>query len=222
MRKWLDDMLQRGYLRPSKSPITSSMFYVPKKDGEDRPVQDYRILNKYTVKDNSPLPNIKQTVADLVHAFVFTKFDIRWGYNNIRIKKGDEWKAAFKTPYGVFEPTVMFFGLTNSPATFQTMMNHIFRPLINKHAPLGTTIHVYMDDIIIGTSSTMKAHISVVHDILDLLEEHDLYLKPAKCKFHTDSIDYLGVILEKGVTCMDPIKISGIKEWPTPTKVKDV
>ena len=79
MRKWLDDMLERGYLHPSKSPITSSMFYIPKKDGEDRPVQDYHILNKYTVKDNSPLPNIKQTVADLVHAFVFTKFDIRWG-----------------------------------------------------------------------------------------------------------------------------------------------
>ena len=79
-----------------------------------------------------------------------------------------------------------------------------------------------MDNIIIGTSSTMKAHTSAVHDVLDLLEEHDLYLKPAKCKFHTNSINYLGVILEKGVTHMDPIKISGIKEWPTPTKVKDV
>ena len=116
----------------------------------------------------------------------------------------------------------MFFRLTNSPATFQTMMNHIFRPLIDKHAPLGTTIRVYMDDIIIGTSSTMAAHISAVHNVLNLLEEHNLYLKPTKCKFHTDSIDYLGVILENGVTCMDPIKISGIKEWPTPTKVKDV
>ena len=75
----------------------------------------------------------------------------------------------------------MFFGLTNSLATFQTMMNHIFRLLIDKHALLGTTIRVYMDVIIIGTSSTMKAHISVVHNVLDLLEEHDLYLKPAKC-----------------------------------------
>ena len=83
MCKWLDDMQSRGYLIPSKSPITSSMFYVPKKDGEDCPVQDYHILNKYTVKDNSPLLNIKQTIVDLVHAFVFTKFDIHWGYNNI-------------------------------------------------------------------------------------------------------------------------------------------
>ena len=177
-------------------------------------------MNKYTIKDNSPLPNIKQTVANLVHAFVFTKFDIRWGYNNVHIKKGDEWKAAFKTPYGVFEPTVMFFGLTNSPATFQTMMNHIFRLLIDKHTPLGTTIHVYMDNIIIGTSSTMKAHISAVHDVLDLLEEHDLYLKPAKCKFHTDSIDYLGVILEKGVTHMDPIKIWASKSGQCPPRLR--
>ena len=198
------------------------MFYVPKKDGDDCPVQDYRILNKYTIKDNSPLPNIKQTIANLVQVFIFTKFDIRWGYNNVRIKKGDEWKVVFKTPFGVFEPTVMFFGLTNSPATFQTMMNHIFRPLVGKRAPLGTTIRVYMDDIIIGTSSTMAAHISAVHDVLNLLAEHDLYLKPTKCKFHANSIDYLGVILERGVICMDPIKISGIKEWPTPVKVKDV
>ena len=82
MHKWLDNMQEQGYLCPSKSPITSSMFYVPKKDGEDRPVQDYQILNKYTIKDNSPLPNIKQTVSDLVHAFIFTKFNIWWRYNN--------------------------------------------------------------------------------------------------------------------------------------------
>ena len=101
-------------------------------------------------------------------------------------------------------------------------MNHIFRPLIDKHAKLGTVIHVYMDDIIIGTSSTMTNHISAVHDTLNLLEEHDLYLKPEKCTFHSSSVNYLGVILEKGVTRMDLVKIAGIKDWPTPTKVKDV
>ena len=79
-----------------------------------------------------------------------------------------------------------------------------------------------MDGIIISTSSTIEAHTAAVHDVLDLLKEHDLYLKLAKCKFHTNSINYLGVILEKGVTCMDPIKISGIREWPMPTKVRDV
>ena len=102
------------------------------------------------------------------------------------------------------------------------MMNHIFRPLIDKHAKLGTVIRVYMDNIIIGTSSTLLNHTRAVHDTLDLLEEHDLYLKPEKCTFHSSSVNYLGVILEKGVTRMDPVKISGIKDWPTPTKVKDV
>src|SRR5260370_32566075 len=116
----------------------------------------------------------------------------------------------------------MFFGLTNSPATFQTMMNHIFRPLIYKHALRGTIIWVYMDDIIIGTGSTMEDHKAAVHDVLTLLEEHDLYLKPEKCIFHSSSVNYLGVILEKAVTCIDPIKILGIKDWPTPTKVRDV
>ena len=117
---------------------------------------------------------------------------------------------------------VMYFGLTNSPATFQTMMDHIFRPLIDHHALRGTVIHVYMDDIIIGTSSTLADHIAAVHDTLDLLATHDLFVKLSKCHFHIPSVNYLGVILEKGVTCMDPVKISGIKDWPTPTKVKDV
>src|SRR5258708_38066287 len=106
----------------------------------------------------------------------------------------------------VFEPMVMFFGLTNSPATFQTMMNHIFCPLIDKHALRGTTIRVYMDDIIIGTGSTMEDHKAAVHDVLALLEEHDLYLKPEKCTFHYPSVNYLGVILEIRVPRIDHVK----------------
>ena len=91
-------------------------------------------------------------------AHIFTKFDVRWGYNNIRIKAGDKEKGAFKTKYGLFEPLVMFFGLTNSPSTFQTMMNHIFRDLHVRHLQAGTRIIVYMDDILIATSSTLAAH----------------------------------------------------------------
>ena len=116
----------------------------------------------------------------------------------------------------------MYFGLTNSPATFQTMMDHIFCPLIDRHALQGTVICVYMDDIIIGTSSMLADHIAAVHDTLDLLAMHDLFVKLSKCRFHVPRVNYLGVILEKGVTRMDPVKISGIKDWPTPTKVKDV
>ena len=116
----------------------------------------------------------------------------------------------------------MFFGLTNSPATFQTMMNHIFAPIITKHELLGTTIRVYMDDIAIATQTTVHGHTAAVSDVLQLAANHDLYFKPEKCIFHAPSIDYLGVILEKGVTRMDPVKIAGIKDWPMPVKVKDI
>jgi hypothetical protein len=220
--KWLDDKELKGYIRKSQSPITSSFFEINKKDGNPCPVQDYRIVNKHTIKDNAPLPNMKEDIAALAYTFIFMTFNIRWGYNNVRIKDGDQWKVAFKTCFGVYEPMVMYFGLTNSPAMFQTMMNHIFCPLIDHHALLGTVICVYMDDIIIGTSSSIAHHTAAGHDVLDLLKEHDLFVKLSKCCFHVDRINYLGVILEKGVTRMDPVKIAGIKDWPTPKRVKDV
>jgi len=147
---------------------------------------------------------------------------VHWGYNNVRIKAGDEEKGAFKTKYGLFELLVMFFGLTNSPSMFQTMMNHIFHNLHVKHLQSRTRIIVYMDDILIATSSTLSTHEHAVHGVLHRLGDHDLYLKPEKCIWETPSVDYLGVILEKGVTHMDPIKISGIADWPIPKTVKDV
>ena len=116
----------------------------------------------------------------------------------------------------------MFFGLTNSPATFQTMMNHIFHPIITKHELLGTSIRVYMDNIAIATWTCDSNHAATVSDVLQLVADHDLYFKPEKCIFHAPRIDYLGVILEKGVTSMDPVKIAAITDWPTPKKVKDV
>jgi hypothetical protein len=111
----------------SKSPYCANFFYVRKKDKKLRPVQDYRPLNKWTKKNRNVSPLIPQVIDRLSGCTLFTKFDIRWGYNNICIKEGDEWKAAFLTSEGLFEPLVMFFSLTNSPATFQMMMNTIFR-----------------------------------------------------------------------------------------------
>ena len=111
----------------------------------------------------------------------------------------------------------MFFGLCNSPATFQTMMNQIYKDVITKHAIRGTAIRIYMDDIAIATSTSLPDHIDAVKDVLTVAQNHDLYFKPEKCTFHAPSIDYLGVILEKGITRMDPTKIAGIKNWPTPT-----
>jgi hypothetical protein len=225
---FINKQLEKGYIRPSKSQYASSFFFIKKKDGKLRPVQDYRKVNTWTVRNQYPLPLIGDLIRDLGGAVVFTKFDIRQGYNNIRIKEGDKHKAAFKTRRGLFEPTVMYFGLCNSPATFQAFMNDIYRPTIAKHDLLGMAIRVYMDNIAIATkvslspSQSHAAHVAAVSDVLQVALDHDLYFKLEKCIFHAPSIDYLGVILEKGVTHMDPIKISGIKDWPTPKTVKDI
>ena len=128
--------------------MASPFFFIKKKDGGLRPVQDYRKLNRMTIKNRYPLPLIPELIDKLKQSRVFTKMDVRWGYNNIRIKEGDEWKAAFRTNKGLFEPTVMFFGLTNSPATFQTFMNVILKDLIDD----GHVI-VYLDDILVFTET---------------------------------------------------------------------
>ncbi len=134
-------------IRPSKSPYATTFFFIKKKNGKLHPVQDYQPVNKWTVKNRYPLLLIPQLINRLCRCTLFTKFDIKWGYNNVRIKDRDQWKAVFTTNEGLYEPTVMFFGLTNSPATFQTMMNTIFRDLI-----ANGSMTVYMDNMAIHTT----------------------------------------------------------------------
>jgi len=160
---------------------------------------------------------ISELIYDLAEKCLFSKFDIQWGYNNIRIKEGDEYKATFKTSEGLFEPTVMFFGLTNSPATFQTMMDDIFQDEITQG-----WLHIYMDDMIIATEDDEVLHELCVNHILDKLEKFDLFLKPEKCKFHQREVKYLGVLIGNGTVKMDPVKVQGITDWPTPLTIKDV
>jgi hypothetical protein len=148
--KFLEENLRNGYIQPSKSPMVSPFFFVSKKDTDAlHPCQDYRYLNDGTVKNICPLPLISDLLNKLKGANIFTKLDIRWGYHNIRIKEGNKWKGAFKTNKGLFEPTVMFFGLCNSLATFQAIMNDIFRDMLNK----GWLI-IYMDDILIYSNDS--------------------------------------------------------------------
>jgi hypothetical protein len=208
--EFLVENLRSGRIRPSKSPWASPFFFVKKKDGSLRPVQDYRQLNDLTIKNKYPLPLIQELVDKLSKAKYFTKLDVRWGYNNIRIKEGDEHKAAFLTNKGLFEPLVMFFGLTNSPATFQTMMNDIFRDLINR----GRVV-IYLDDILIF-SSDLNEHRQTVKEVLEVLRKHKLYLKPEKCEFEKTKIEYLGMIISEGFVQMDPVKVKGVADWPIP------
>ena len=159
--KFLQENLASGRIRLSKSPMASPFFFIKKKDGTLRPVQDYRKLNDMTIKDRYSLLLIQELLDKLKGARLFTKLDIHWGYNNVRIKEGDEWKAAFRTNRGLFEPLVMFFGLTNSPATFQAMMNSLLKDLIDD----GHVI-VYLDDILIFTE-TLEHHRKVVRQVLE-------------------------------------------------------
>ena len=216
LEQFITDNLAKGYIVPSKSPMASPVFFVKKKDGKLRLVQDYRKLNDATIKNRYPLPLATDIINKLRGAKIFTKFDVRWGYHNIRIKEGDEWKAAFVTNKGLFEPQVMFFGLTNSPATFQSLMNTIFADLIAEGK-----VAVYLDDILIW-SNTLTEHRKVVHEVLARLEKHDLYLKPEKCEFEKSEIEYLGLIIRHGEVAMDPIKVKAVAEWPTPRNLKEV
>ena len=225
VHKFVAEHLKRSTIRESWSPYAANFFFVKKKDRKLCPIQDYRPINKWTKKNRNVSPLIPQIIDRMSGCTLFTKFNIRWGYNNIRIRKGNEWKAAFLTPEGLFEPTVMFFGLTNSPATFQMMMNTIFRKEVTEG-----WLSVYMDDIAVHTKlrpgETEEQHLAqhrdLTHHILDKLEEEDLYLKPEKCMFEQKEIDYLGVIVGKGTLHMDPSKIQDILNWPIPKNPTDI
>ena len=213
--EYLEENLAKGYIKPSKSPAASPVFYIKKKDGSLRLVVDYRRLNAITIKNRYPLPLSADLLDKLSSANIFSKLDLRWGYNNIRIKDGDEWKAAFRTRRGLFEPSVMGFGLTNAPATFQNMMNEIFKDLID------VFVIIYLDDILIF-SDNKEDHVKHVQEVLKRLREHDLFCKPEKCEFFRKLVEYLGLIISKGRIAMDEGKVKAILEWPVPKNVKDI
>jgi len=203
---FLEKNLHTGRIWLSKSPIAAPVFFIKKKDGSLWLVQDYCVLNAVTIKNRYPLSLISKLVSQLCRARYFTKLDVHWGFNNIHIKPRDEWKVAFCTNCGLFEPLVMFFRMTNSPATFQTMMNNIFRTLIAE----GIVV-VYLDDILIFTK-TEKEHKQAVWRVLEILAEHKLFLHPEKCKFHQRQIEYLRLVISENKVEMDSIKVAGVCE----------
>jgi len=206
--KFLEEHLKSGRIRPSKSPYATPFFFVKKKDGSLRLVQDYCRLNEAMIKNKYSLSLIQELINKVRGARYFTKLDIRWGYNNVRIREGDEWKAAFQTNQGLFEPLVMYFGMCNSPVTFQLMMDTLFRELI-----MTGKIVIYMDDILIFTQ-TMEEHQDIVRRVLQILADNKLSLHPKKCKFHQTKVNYLGVILSQNSVEADPTKIKGVADWP--------
>ena len=198
-------------------PLMATLFFfVKKKDGKLWPCQDYCYLNEWMIKNTYPLPLISEIMDKIKDRKYFTKLDIWWGYNNVRIKEGDEWKAAFKMNWGLFEPMVMFFGMCNSPAMFQAMMDEIFKDMIKE----GIVI-IYMDNMFLS-AKTKECLQENTRRVLQQLMENDLYLKPKKCEFCKEKVKWLGMVIQEGKISIDPGKLKGIQEWPAPTTVKQV
>ena len=176
VHEFIKKQLRKGYIKLSKSPQTVLVFFVGKKNKKKRMVQDYWHFNKQTVKNNYPLPLISDVIKNMGIKKMFMKIDLRWDYNNVRVREEDKQKVAFMIPRESFEPMVMFFGLTNSLVTFQMIMNKLLRDLIN----MGKVV-MFIDDIIIGTEEE-EVHDELVAEVIKRLKENNLYVKPEKCK----------------------------------------
>jgi RNase H-like domain found in reverse transcriptase/Reverse transcriptase (RNA-dependent DNA polymerase) len=210
-KKFLKEHAEKGYIEKTDSPWSSPWFLISKKDGSSRPVQDYRKVNEWTITDVYPLPRI-ETILEQLHGMTwFTTLNIRWGYHNLRIRDEDQWKTAFKIPYGLYKPRVMFFGLKNSPSTFQRFMDDKFGDLVNKYP--GRVL-IYMDDILI-CSDNLKELRQITHEILERAKELSLFFKPSKCHFEKNHVQYLGIEVRDGKIMVDLTKKNGLANWPT-------
>jgi transposase InsO family protein len=214
LKSWIEENLKKGFIRPSKSPAAAPIFFVPKKDSDElRPCIDYRELNNNSVRDGHPLPLISDVFSKFSSATIFTKLDLKGAYNLVRIKSGDEWKAAFRCKYGQFEPLVVQFGLMNAPAVFQRFVNSLFPDLIDIH------IVIYLDDILIF-SEDMETHVRIVKEVLKRLIDHQLVLKKSKCIFHSRSLTFLGHTITTDGIRMETDKIEAIDKFMVPLNVK--
>lgn len=174
--EFICEHLTKHYVQPLKLPYTTLFFFVKKKDGPLCPVQDYQQLNKWTHKNQYTLPLISELVNVASGHQWYSTMDVCWGYNNIRIKECDQWKAVFKTNRSLYELNIMFCGLTNSPATFQTMMDDLFCEEV-----MQGWLLTYIVDILVFTNGSREDHLKKVALILQKLLDNDLFLKPEKC-----------------------------------------
>ena len=215
LRQNIEEDLKKGYIRHGTSSFVSPIFFIPKKDGRElRMVIDYRRLNDITKKDFYLLPNLCSELEKLSKHGLFSKFDVRARYNNIRIKEEDQYKVAFKTLIGTFIPTIMTFGFCNAPSIFQRAMNRDLALLKQKYP---NNFSNYMDDVAIGTDNTeegRKLHRKIVQEFLKLLADHSYFLKASKCEFKKDQIEFLGFSVQNGMVWIDPSKFGGISDWP--------
>ncbi|GJT36850.1 putative reverse transcriptase domain-containing protein [Tanacetum coccineum] len=205
----LQELSDKGFIRPSSSSWGAPVLFVKKKDGSSRMCIDYRELNKLTVKNRYPLPRIDDLFDQLQGSSVYSKIDLRTGYHQLRVHDEDIPKTAFRTRYGHYEFQVMPFGLTNAPAVFMDLMNRVCRPYLDKF------VIVFIDDILIY-SKTKEEHDAYLRLILELLKNEELYAKFSKCDFWLSKVQFLRHVIDSEGIQVDPAKIESIKDWESP------
>ncbi|GJZ20476.1 reverse transcriptase domain-containing protein [Tanacetum coccineum] len=211
----LQELTNRGFIRPSTSPWGAPVLFVKKKDGSFRMCIDYRELNKLTIKNRYPLPRIDDLFDQLQGSSVYSKIDLRSGYHQLRVKDEDIPKTAFRTRYGHYEFQVMPFGLTNAPAVFMDLMNRVCKPYLDKF------VIVFIDDILIY-SRNEEEHANHLRIILELLRKEKLYAKFSKCDFWIHIVQFLGHLIDSQGLHVDPAKIEAVKNWTSPTTPTEV
>jgi hypothetical protein len=215
LRKYIDENLRKGFIRHSQSPAGAPILFVKKADGSLRLCVDYRGINKITIKNRYPLPLIPELLDKVGKAKRFTALDMRDGYHLLRMAKGEEWKTAFRTRYGLFEYNVVPFGLCNAPAAFQHLMNDVLREY------LDVFVVIYLDDVLIYSenASEHKRHVRMV---LEKLRQAGLYAKPEKCQFSVEEVAFLGYLISPHGVRMNPKKVEAVTAWPIPQSQHDI
>jgi hypothetical protein len=215
LKKQLTELQEAGYIRLSSSPWGALVLFVQKKDGLQQMCVDYRSLNDVTVKNKYPLPRIDDLFDQMRGARVFSKIDLRSGYHQMKIRPSDIPKTAFFTRYGLYEFTVMSFGLTNAPAYFMNLMNNVFMEYLDKFVML------FIDDILIYSENDSD-HEEHLWMVLQNLWDNQLYAKFTKCEFWLDEVHFLGHIISKGGISVDPAEVTMIVDWKVPSTVLEV
>ena len=215
LKKYLDDHLRKGFIRPSSSPYSSPVIFARKPSGGLRLCVDYRGLNAITVKNRYPLPLVQETLQAISKAKYFTKLDVVAAFNKLRVAEGHEKLTAFRTSFGLYEYLVMPFGLCNAPSSFQHYINDVL------HEHLLDFVSAYIDDILIY-SETHQEHEKHVRKVLEKLREAGLQLDIEKCAFFQQRVKYLGLIISTDGIQMDPEKLTAVADWATPRSVRDV